>query len=1091
MALPKKVIPNINLVPPKILLERREQLLEDITKDGTYLPKNLGYAEMDRGFLDFVKNELKTVVEGRIIPTVDILITTQNWAQFTQTWSFQDLNGNTEPPFITVVRVPEVKYGTNPATLYNIPNQKEFFYAAVPTWNGNVKGLDIYKIPQPVPVDISFNVKIVCNRMRELNEFNKNVLQTFASRQAYTKVNGHFIPIVNTGISDESVTQVDKRRFYIQNYDFTLLGFLLDQDKFEVAPAVSRVLNVFETNMKPINRKRKRFPVNEGVFDLTVQAVRNSPVVRTISVDYTGTFTILSTQNVSTYDLFIRLSTNTEFDYYGTNVVNFEVSTGDQLRFEITQENTDPTSIITYGVSFLGSPQNLTFDLPTPSITPSNTTTPSNTPTKTQTPSFTPSTTPNPTPNPTCTSTQGICYNYELSQVDAGGRGDWRFYSCSDGQLIEITIENNQIAFVCSRSQPVQFGGVFFNLPILLDQCGLYCVGPTPTPSVTKTQTPSISVTPSSTLTSTPTPTNLIVVQLVSSFGCGTINVPLILTNANNLTSISMTINYDDTNLSFVNIFGENPNLGFAYIINDIGGQIKFVWFSMEPKNLSGTLFSISFSANTSYTLSNISFDLSIPENNEITYGLQDNIASVSYINGTIESVCPTPTPTTSNTPTISSSSNVTPSVTQTNTITPTFTTTPTVTTSLNSTPNPTSTNTPTPTITTTLTLTSTPTPTPTPTCSTTPSPTPTNTTTQTNTKTPLGTPLSTRTPTMTPTPTNTSTPTLTSSVTITPTTTTTLTLTPTLNQCLAPATLIDCSGFTLNVIGSFIRIEYVNCLNVVQSDLRIDILTTICSLTIPQVTYVAPDTSYSIIFTNVCGSFCNNLTPTPTKTPTTTPTETRVKYLLYGVLTPAAGSTNPGTACALLTSETAQLFAYSLKPLDQLTTGDVIYDNNTNLPKQSFANRYRALSATSDVSTPKYVLWWQNSGTFITTVTLCSQLPTLTPTPTPTVTPLFTLMNALFVPCFIDQYFVYTRDIAIWVQVNQTEVLINEKGTIYIENHPIYGNSCWRFSEIRNTEPGFSLINYQGLYFDNINQCMDNYGIKCPVSSGTTYMNL
>lgn len=1082
MALPKKVIPNINLVPPKILLERREQLLEDITKDGTYLPKNLGYAEMDRGFLDFVKNDLKTVVEGKVIPTVDILITTQNWAQFTQTWSFQDLNGNTEPPFITVVRVPEVKYGTNPATLYNIPNQKEFFYAAVPTWNGNVKGLDIYKIPQPVPVDISFSVKIVCNRMRELNEFNKNVLQTFASRQAYTKVNGHFIPIVNTGISDESVNQVDKRRFYIQNYDFTLLGFLLDQDKFEVAPAVSRVLNFFETNMKPINPKRKRFPVNEGVFDLTVQAVRNSPVVRTISVDYTGTFTILSTQNVSAYDLFIRLSTSTEFDYYGTNVVNFDVSTGDQLRFEITQENTDPTSIITYGVSFLGSPQNLTFDLPTPSITPSNTTTPSNTPTKThtpsitptntQTPSFSPSTTPDLTPNPTCTSTQGICYNYELSQVDAGGRGDWRYFSCSNGELIEITIENNQIAFVCSRTQPVQFGGVFFNLPILLGQCGLYCVGPTPTPTITKTQTPSISVTPSLTLTSTPTPTKLVVVQLVSSFGCGTINVPLILTNANNLTSISMTINYDDTNLSFVNIFGENPNLGFAYIINDIGGQIKFVWYSIEPKNLSGTLFNISFSANTLFGLSNISFDLTIPENNEITYGLQDNIASVSYINGTVESTCFTPTPTTSNTPTISNSPYITLSVTQTNSTTPTLTTTPTVTTSLNSTPNPT--------------------PTPTPTCSLTPSPTFTNTPTQTNTKTPLGTPLPTRTPTMTSTPTNTSSPTPTSSVTITPTTTTTPTLTPTSNQCPAPATLIDCSGFTLNVIGSFIRIEYVNCLNVVQSDLRIDILTTICSLTIPQVTYVAPDTSYSIIFTNVCGSFCNNLTPTPTKTPTTTPTETRVKYLLYGVLTPAAGSTNPNTACDLLTSETATLVAYSLKPLGQLTTGDVIYGNNSNLPIQSFANRYRALSATSDVSTPKYVLWWQNSGSSITTVTLCSQLPTLTPTPTPTVTPLFPVINALFVPCFIDSWVFYMTNMSIWIQVNQTEVLINEKGTIYIENHPIYGNSCWRFAQIQSSPPvGFTLMYYQGLYFDNINQCMDNYGIKCPVSSGTTYMNL
>lgn len=512
MALPKKVIPNINLVPPKILLERREQLLQDITEDGTYLPKNLGYAEMDRGFLDFVKNELKTVVEGKVIPTIDILITTQNWAQFTQTWSFQDLNGNTEPPFITVVRVPEVKYGTNPATLYNIPNQKEFFYAAVPTWNGNVKGLDIYKIPQPVPVDISFSVKIVCNRMRELNEFNKNVLQTFASRQAYTKVNGHFIPIVNTGISDESVTQVDKRRFYIQNYDFTLLGFLLDQDKFEVAPAVSRVLNVFETNMKPINRKRKRFPVNEGVFDLTIQAVRNSPVIRTISVDYTGTFTILSTQNVSTYDLFVRLNTSTEFDYYGTNVVNFEVNTGDQLRFEITQENADPTSTITYGVSFLGSPQNLTFDLPTPSITPTNTITPSITPTSsltptpsiTQTNSTTPtnSLTPTPTITPTktsslCQSLELICNNYEITNTTSSAQPLLLVYSACTNQptVSSITLSSGQTTNFCAVAYTIAYsGGHIINQT---GTCGKFCSSFTNIflhiPNLTPTPTPSLS----------------------------------------------------------------------------------------------------------------------------------------------------------------------------------------------------------------------------------------------------------------------------------------------------------------------------------------------------------------------------------------------------------------------------------------------------------------------------------------------------------------------------------------------------------------------------------------------------------------------
>lgn len=353
MALPKKVIPNINLVPPKILLERREQLLQDIKEDGTYLPKNLGYAEMDGGFLDFVKNELKTVVEGKVIPTIDILITTQNWAQFTQTWSFQDLNGNTEPPFITIVRVPEVKFGTNPATLYNIPNRKEFFYSAVPTWNGNVKGLDIYKIPQPVPVDISYNVKIICNRMRELNEFNKNVIQTFASRQAYTKINGHFIPIVNSNISDESITQVDKRRFYIQNYDFTLLGFLLDQDEFEVAPAVSRVLNFFEVNQRNVGVKRKIYPENEGDFDLSFEVQGTNPRLKTILSDFQGKLTILSTTNTTSYDIFIQLKGSNTFEFYGTDVNDFFIDNGDEIRFEITSSNVNIPSKVTYQISLL------------------------------------------------------------------------------------------------------------------------------------------------------------------------------------------------------------------------------------------------------------------------------------------------------------------------------------------------------------------------------------------------------------------------------------------------------------------------------------------------------------------------------------------------------------------------------------------------------------------------------------------------------------------------------------------------------------------------------------------------------------------
>ena len=104
----KKTLP---LTYPPVGYERREQLLEDINKDGTYLPKSLLHEDFDRGFMDFVKHDLKTVVSGNLVKVVDILMTTQNWSQFTQTWDFNNIDKNAQPPFITIVRTPEVKYG--------------------------------------------------------------------------------------------------------------------------------------------------------------------------------------------------------------------------------------------------------------------------------------------------------------------------------------------------------------------------------------------------------------------------------------------------------------------------------------------------------------------------------------------------------------------------------------------------------------------------------------------------------------------------------------------------------------------------------------------------------------------------------------------------------------------------------------------------------------------------------------------------------------------------------------------------------------------------------------------------------------------
>jgi hypothetical protein len=340
MGFPKQIKKQIQLVPPKTLSARREQLLEYINKDGTYLPKSVLHADLDKGMLEFVKEELRTVVSGKVVPTVDILITTQNWSQLTETWNFVDLDKNVSPPFITTVRNPEVKYGSNPSLLYTIPNRKQYYYATVPTWDGQRKGLDIYTIPQPVPVDITYSVKFVCNRMRELNELNKNVLQKFSSRQAYTFIKGQYVPIILQNISDESVVDLEKRKYYIQSYDFLMMGYLIDEEEFEVKPAISRTVQLLEAKTSRGGRK-KSYPKNPSLFPLTFN-FSTGTTAYTENYKYTADLSFESMQNISSWDVYIN------DDFYGSDLTEIQLTSGNNLTLNITPTDPSDDSQIVY-----------------------------------------------------------------------------------------------------------------------------------------------------------------------------------------------------------------------------------------------------------------------------------------------------------------------------------------------------------------------------------------------------------------------------------------------------------------------------------------------------------------------------------------------------------------------------------------------------------------------------------------------------------------------------------------------------------------------------------------------------------------------
>jgi hypothetical protein len=172
-------------------------------------------------------------------------------------------------PFITIVRQPNPQVGRNQAGLFNIPGRKTYTYIKVPTFEGGRTGVDTYKIPQPTSVDLTYEVRLFCNRMRDLNKLNQLIQKIFQSRQYYIRVNGHPMPVHLEGIGDESnIEDFENRRFYVQPFEMVLYGYILDESDFEVIPTVNRAVVLTELYD---GISRVRFKIKPNIVDNTVE----------------------------------------------------------------------------------------------------------------------------------------------------------------------------------------------------------------------------------------------------------------------------------------------------------------------------------------------------------------------------------------------------------------------------------------------------------------------------------------------------------------------------------------------------------------------------------------------------------------------------------------------------------------------------------------------------------------------------------------------------------------------------------------------------------------------------------------------------
>jgi len=235
--------------------ERVEQIFNDIQKGRGYFPQSVLHEDHDKAFIEFIKNECqlitsvpdlkRKIITKKVVPVFFLNI--QRWKEFTQTWQLMDNKQVVSMPFITIVRkLDVVKDEKTPNT---IPVRRLFPYQYVPTWDGNKKGVDIYKVPQPIPITMTFEVRLFSTKIRDLNKLNKIILKNFASLQCYINVNGHYTELILENVGDESqIDTVDERKFYIQPYTIKLNGYLLDNEEFEITPAITRVFAISEVS---------------------------------------------------------------------------------------------------------------------------------------------------------------------------------------------------------------------------------------------------------------------------------------------------------------------------------------------------------------------------------------------------------------------------------------------------------------------------------------------------------------------------------------------------------------------------------------------------------------------------------------------------------------------------------------------------------------------------------------------------------------------------------------------------------------------------------------------------------------------------
>jgi len=210
-----------------------------------YLPQKIELEDLGMALKQSISDlNLSLLIETGKLKKVPIIHVMQElWAERKMNWGDMRNEQGEEVtrPFIAMYRT-SVKRGTSPMK-YTIPKKKKFRFVKVPSFNGTQKGFDMWKVPQPVYVDVSYELRFVTHYIQHVDDFYECIFEdAYSDGERYLKVGGYNIASVIGEPSEENtVDDITQERIFQIVVPITIYGKLIDPTKFEKVNTINKI----------------------------------------------------------------------------------------------------------------------------------------------------------------------------------------------------------------------------------------------------------------------------------------------------------------------------------------------------------------------------------------------------------------------------------------------------------------------------------------------------------------------------------------------------------------------------------------------------------------------------------------------------------------------------------------------------------------------------------------------------------------------------------------------------------------------------------------------------------------------------------